>query len=36
MTRTIETDTTTSWTLESNVMYDWIEDESGDPITTET
>ena len=35
MTRTIETDTTTSWTLENTDLYDWLEDESWDPILTE-
>lgn len=35
MTRTIETDITTSWSLESTDFYDWLEDESGDPILTE-
>jgi len=36
MTRTIETDLTTSWTLESPYLIDWLTTESGDPILTET
>lgn len=37
MTRTIETDTTTSWTLESNVTttYDWLTTENGEDLETE-
>lgn len=35
MTRTIETDVTTSWNLESPYLIDWLTTESGDPILTE-
>jgi hypothetical protein len=35
MTRTIETDTTTSWALESPYMIDWLTTEDWEPILTE-
>lgn len=35
MTRTIETDITTSYTLESPYMIDWLETESWEPLLTE-